>query len=328
MRAQAEERFKTAVAALGDENEGTQVGGAILLRSFLNPNDKEPYGRYYNQILDLAVAYLRLSSLSKPPYDPDGMSPSPEDPNTPIPLTPLRQALITLFKEVFPLARDRVKEQDPKAEFQPQFLDASGLVLDGAYLIDADLAQVWMPGTSLREAVLFKANLTGANLAGANLVRANLMEAKLSSKGTILNRANLVGAHLEKADLREAYLIETDLSNADLSQTKLSGASLFRAILKEANLQAAILSNADLTQADLRGRTFLGLISASPISTVPILEMLTSAMPLSRRFSSLTLILAGRISVTSSPLILLQVWNVPICAALKDWMISRMQPIR
>ena len=68
MRAQAEERFKTAVAAFGDENEGTQVGGAILLRSFLNPNDKEPYGRYYNQILDLAVAYLRLSSLSKPSY--------------------------------------------------------------------------------------------------------------------------------------------------------------------------------------------------------------------------------------------------------------------
>ncbi|SRR5579883_1805383 len=36
LRAQAEERFKAAVTALGSENEATRVGGAILLRSFLN----------------------------------------------------------------------------------------------------------------------------------------------------------------------------------------------------------------------------------------------------------------------------------------------------
>src|SRR5215471_5470454 len=55
LKAQAEERFKTAIATLGDEKEGTQVGGAILLRSFLNPDDKEIYGRYYTQIFDLVV---------------------------------------------------------------------------------------------------------------------------------------------------------------------------------------------------------------------------------------------------------------------------------
>lgn len=51
LRDRAEERFQTAVAAFGDEKIGVQVGGAILLRSFLNPADEEIYGRYYTQIL-------------------------------------------------------------------------------------------------------------------------------------------------------------------------------------------------------------------------------------------------------------------------------------
>jgi hypothetical protein len=70
LKAQAEERFKTAVTALGDGEEGVQVGGAILLRSFLNKGDKEIYERYYTQIFDLAVAYLRLPRTPNPPREP------------------------------------------------------------------------------------------------------------------------------------------------------------------------------------------------------------------------------------------------------------------
>src|SRR5207248_2335465 len=60
LRDRAEERFNSAVTALGDENEGTQLGGAVLLRSFLSEGDEANYGRYYAQIFDLTVAYLRL----------------------------------------------------------------------------------------------------------------------------------------------------------------------------------------------------------------------------------------------------------------------------
>src|SRR6266566_353305 len=86
LRAQAEERFQAAVTTLGSDNEATQVGGAILLRSFLNPNDKEIYGRYYTQIFDLAVAYLHHSNTSRLSQDPDGLPLPPEDPNAPLPL--------------------------------------------------------------------------------------------------------------------------------------------------------------------------------------------------------------------------------------------------
>ena len=82
LRDRAEERFQTAVTALGDEKEGTQVGGAILLRSFLHEDDEKIYGRYYTQIFDLAVANLRLRHF---------------DTDTPEPLTSLSQALIDVF---------------------------------------------------------------------------------------------------------------------------------------------------------------------------------------------------------------------------------------
>jgi hypothetical protein len=177
LKAQAEERFKTAVTTLGDEKEGIQVGGTILLRSFLNKDDKEIYGRYYTQIFDLAVAYLR----------PQRTSPPPEDPKTPLPLTTLRQALITVFKEAFPLARDRLlKEQG--AQFLSQFLDASGIQLDIAYLRRADLEQVRMPHASLRGAYLRGANLSRADLWGADLSRVRELEEVRSLDHTDLRR--------------------------------------------------------------------------------------------------------------------------------------------
>jgi hypothetical protein len=88
----AEERFQSVVTGLGDEKEGARVGSAILLRTFLHPG----YEQFYVQTFDLAVAHLRLPRTSHPP----------EDPNTPLPLTTLSQALITVFKESFPLARN------------------------------------------------------------------------------------------------------------------------------------------------------------------------------------------------------------------------------
>jgi Pentapeptide repeats (8 copies) len=213
LRAQAEERLKTAVAALGDENEAIQVGGAILLRSFLNPDDEEIYGRYYTQIFDLAVAYLRPSSTSQPSEDSDVISHQPEDPNTALPLTTLRQALIVAFEEALPLVRNKLIADKAERESAGALhsLDATNIQLDNAFLWKADLKQAWMPQASLQE----------ANLYGAILVRADLLNANLSD--AILNDADLRGAYLERADLSDA-----SLSGANLSNAVLEGAKLYR----------------------------------------------------------------------------------------------------
>ena len=179
----AEERFQAAVTGLGDEKEGAKIGAAILLRTFL----RRGYEQFYTQTFDLAVAHLRLRT-SPPSEDPDGMHQSQVEPNrdtsnTPLPLTPLRQALIVAFKEAFPLARSLDQETN-------ESLNAASIQLDNAFLTMANLEWAWMPDASLREAKLLQANLSGAFL-----LQADLSEAKL-------NEADLGGAKLSGAKLR------------------------------------------------------------------------------------------------------------------------------
>jgi uncharacterized protein YjbI with pentapeptide repeats len=236
LRDRAEERFKIAVTSLGDEKESVQVGGAVLLRSFLHEEDKEIYGRYYTQIFDLAVAYLRLSNTSLPPEDTDEAASQSEDSDTSLPLTPLRQALIIVFREVFPLARSQHKD--------PQALDASGIQLDNAYLIQADLNQAWLIRASLRRASLFKANLKKAELSIADIRESDLREADLSV-------AALPWANFSRANLSEASLRSSRLSNAILKGANLSEASFEKADLHEAVLAGAIFSETNFNGADL-----------------------------------------------------------------------------
>ncbi len=240
LKAQAEERFKTAVAALGDEKEGTQIGGAILLRSFLNPDDKKNYERYYTQVFDLAVAYLRLPRTSHLSENPDGIPHSQENPNTPLPLTALNLALIIVFKEAFPLARDARKRN--LSPFYPRSLDAFRIKLDGAYLAHADLSNAWMREASLRGAWITEANLCKADLRKAYLTRANLTDACLEG-------ANFRKARLEGANFLRACLKGADLSATNLRRANLSGANLSRVVFRPGGSQG----ERDPRPADLSG---------------------------------------------------------------------------
>jgi len=227
LRDRAEERFKAAITALGSENEATQVGGAILLRSFLNKADEAIYGRYYTQIFDLAVSYLRLPRMSEPPLDPDGLPATPEDPNVAVPLTPLRQALVDVFKEVFPFACEILKKQSGR--FVPQSLDASRIRLDGMSLERAELNDIYMRGATLTDAHLDKAYLTGALLMKANFTGADLWGIHLDGAAlhnAIFTKATLITAELMNADFTDADFTDADLCGADLSGAKLSGTKL------------------------------------------------------------------------------------------------------
>lgn len=245
LQKQEKERFESlssVIAGLGDEKEGIRVGAAIMLRTiFLRPG----YEQFYTQIFDLAVAHLRLSRTSHPSEDPDGIPHSPEDPNTPLPLTTLRQALIAVFKEAFPLARD---SNSRGKEGAVQSLDASGVRLDNAYLVGADLERVYMREGNLREV-----NLRDAKLGEAYLQWADLSEAYL--RRADLRGAKLMGADLRRsspwdADLRGVDCHEADFSRAYPQLTDLRGAGLWQAKFRKADLRGAKLSGADLHEAD------------------------------------------------------------------------------
>src|SRR5215469_1491447 len=217
---QAEGRFQSAIEGLSSEREEAKVGAAILLRTFLRPG----YEQFYTQTFDLAVAHLCPSRAPNPP----------EDPQTPLTLTTLRQALMVAFKEAFPLVRSQHTGS-------PQSLDASDIQLDNAYLVRADLKQAWMPQASCREADLKGADLREAHLRRADLSGADLREANLSG-------ANLSGADLGEADLSGANLGRANLGRADLSKANLFEAILFGAILNGANIENAL----SLKDSDLR----------------------------------------------------------------------------
>ena len=231
------ERFQSAVTALGDEKEGTRIGAAILLRTFLHPD----YEQFHTQIFDLVVANLRLPRTTH----------QPEDPTLPQPTTPFSKALITVFKESFPLVRESLKKVNP--QFRPESLDASQIQLDHAYLSGADLKQAWLPGASLRGANLYMTDLTGADLNEADLSKAYLSKIYLSKAG--LRAADLRAAELQNAHLDEAYLRRAKLRGVDLS-----GADLRRAILEEADLSEVLLSGANLSKANLEGANLSGAI--------------------------------------------------------------------
>src|SRR6266487_1778865 len=234
----AEERFQSIVEGLGNEREEAQVGAAITLRTFLHPR----YEQFYRQVFDLTVAHLRLPRRSVPL---DG------DPNTPLPLTSLRQALIVVFKEAFPLARSQNKGS-------PRSLDASRIQLDNAYLREADLKQVWLRQASLRNAILHRADLRGADLLEADLCEADL------------RRANLDGANLKRANIEDAELMEDTnlrgvkgLTTDQLETCKAKGAIIDEASTSSSS-QLPISPSPPLQSNDSQSRSTLSAQGSTP----------------------------------------------------------------
>lgn len=113
--------------------------------------------------------------------------------------------------------------------------------LQGAKLIQSDLA-----GATLLRARVDNADLTEANLSRANLDHANLTQCKLV-------RANLQEAKLTKTVLQHADFQDAILSGADLTRADLGFASLKKAKLNYSRLQGAGLTAADFLEADLTG---------------------------------------------------------------------------
>ena len=114
--------------------------------------------------------------------------------------------------KLFPRARS-IAPDAKETQRAIQSLNASDVQLDHAYLVGADLKQIKLSTALLREAALWRVNLSGADLSGADFRETNL-------SGVKLWRANLSGAKLSKVDLSKADLSETDLWQTDLEEAR------------------------------------------------------------------------------------------------------------
>jgi uncharacterized protein YjbI with pentapeptide repeats len=248
-----EDRFQTAVLGLGKDD--TKIGATVILRTFLQGG----YEKFYPQIFDLAVIYLRLRvvKLDDPPDDPDGFS----------------QALFTVFKDSYLQARNLLGPNPRREDYAS--LDGSFIHLDRAYLARCDLKNARMRTATFRGATFYQANLHGANLYDADFSSLSQSEKLKGPRGrqTYLGWADLSGtdlrfAKLIEANLTRAKLIKADLRGADLSKADLIGTNLSGADLSKANLSGAIFKEycspkkkiikADLSGANLSGADLTG----------------------------------------------------------------------
>ena len=206
-----EDRLAAVFDGLGSPNEVSRINAAHNLHAFLEPG----YKRFHTRILHLVVDHLRHQS--KPaddqlPLVTQGLiivsRRQPDPKGAELPLFP--QSLVSVFKDAYPSSRPkrgvgrwvagRVKrEADRPSPRAGSPLDMTGVQLPGAYLVNTDLSDVFMP----------HANLTDAKFHGATRTRANLQ------------RADLTGANL-----RYATHIRVDLWGATLTGVDLTGATL------------------------------------------------------------------------------------------------------
>ena len=237
-----EERFQTAVATLGNQEMRTSAGAAITLRMFLQAE----YKQFHHQIFELSVANLRFRK---------------KDPVTPEPVSSLDQALISAFKEAYPLVRDEQKTLS--IPFDPKSLNTSGIQLDNAYLACTDLREGWLPQALLRKAYLREAQLKDIHLWEANLEEADLKEANLEEadlKEANLTRANLEGANLTRVHLEGAIIFKASLLGTNLQWAYLSRANLEKTHLEGAHMEGARLIQANLSGANLEGARLIGAV--------------------------------------------------------------------
>ena len=139
--------------------------------------------------------------------------------------------------------------------------------LKGAKLGSANLFRTVLYGSNLENAELFRAklnftNIEKANLSGAYFVDADLSNAYLPftiSRGTKFGRANLFRARLYEADLTWAEFDESNMKKANLTGAKLRNTSFYRANLEQANLSECLMLNTNFKDANLSGCNVYGI---------------------------------------------------------------------
>lgn len=132
--------------------------------------------------------------------------------------------------------------------------DLSGLNLSGKKLSQSDFTGCILCDTDMTTASFDAANLFGCDLSGAKMRGIKLVRADL--RGAEIENADLRGADLTGADLREGAVVLRRKSSAKPNDTFHSGAKAGAVSFRGSNLTGAILTNVvaiqtDFTNADL-----------------------------------------------------------------------------
>ena len=181
---QTTDRYRAAVAQIGDGNPTIRIGGIYALEQLAGDTR-----RMRQTVADVLASFVRdRAALPRGRRSVrNGAGPPPD----------VSQALTVL-------GRLGVKGRELR-------IDLSGAVLIGADLTGARLPRVHLAGARLDGANLTEAHLPSANLTGVDL------------RGARLSRADLRSADLTGADLRGATVYLTDLTGATRTDWRTDG---------------------------------------------------------------------------------------------------------
>jgi uncharacterized protein YjbI with pentapeptide repeats len=251
LRKREDERFEQVVAALGGERDQERVGAAVLLPTFL----RSGYERFYVQVFNLAAGNLRALPAPRVRNSAAAVV-APQLSGESV--TALRQALVTVFQDAYPLARKTLARPVQHRQTR-QYLNAEGVRLDGAFLASVELQTAWLRGASFCGSDLTAANLTDAVLENADMSEARLDQAML--RGSNLISSNFAYARLNGADLSDARIDTADFSFASLSDITMIGGTAI---------------GVDFSHAELSGATFRRVLFGSTPHQASSIEVAAS----------------------------------------------------
>ncbi len=121
--------------------------------------------------------------------------------------------------------------------------------LAGAQLSETNLLQTNLSGADLSGAELSGSNLSGANLTKANLMLANLSGAQLVQadlRNAVIFRTQITNALFTGSNLARAVLMDSNFFNVDVSNANMSGALMISARFTWSDFTGTVLTRANL----------------------------------------------------------------------------------
>ncbi|MFD8235178.1 pentapeptide repeat-containing protein [Streptomyces sp. NPDC059696] len=287
-RGQITSRFNSAVTNLSSTSLDARLGGVFALEQIMHDSPN-----YQSTIVSILTAYMREHAPTSErdleevgdPYGSDSVDPPPPDIYAAFVALASRNAERDRFSLDLRQTKIRGLEPPPTKKYRGTLFEESDL--SSSQLVNLDLRDARLYKSNLSGAAIWESDFSDADLQAVNAVGADFCQGFPAEKGikygdyrcetkftdTVLAGANLSQADLVGADLSSATLcIEPDevferecpnltgayLNAAKLKSANLSEANLRGADLSGADLTAADLSKADLTNADLTGAKTTG----------------------------------------------------------------------
>ena len=264
---QLNELHRQGATLLGEESLSTRIAGISTLKQLKSQSPE----KYITSIIDLLAIFVVQSDSKTIPRKLHTHVTLPESEqltdemkmNLNLVRTDVTEALIVIA------SRSQTEQELYRAERNNRQIDLMHASLNGLFIRDVNLSQVFFYGAELVCANILNSNLAGSNFCESRMIGANFTDS--DCRNCKFFEAIVCNAHFVNVDFSNASLVQICLDETNLTEANFTHADLRDSLLCGATLTGATFENANLSGADLleaKGLTHdqLKLICHSPDS--------------------------------------------------------------